>query len=307
MYYFGDMIQTRNNFIQEMSILEMLIPYFVVPIVFMHTCNILLIIKTKKLHKPSYFLIINLSVGDLILTVTAGFNTMFLDYRNETLIIASNICYNLSLFTTVYIAIDRYIAIRFCLEYYFIVTKRRLVYLIILSWIFSIIIVLLPRFEVPKFGSNGHYRRLSFDIIHYSIVVSSSIILISLSLHTVRIRRKHVKDMRKTSRRFGIVSEKLNTLTRLKESMKDVMKLNIVTVILVISSNIAKFYSNYFAPTKQYVIISMIMFGIYVISNPFLYAVIMTELRQQYIIFLMNIRRYLTLNKSETVRTIWKE
>ena len=270
-------------------------------------CNILLIIKTKKLHKPSYFLIINLSVGDLILTVVATVNIIMFEYSIEYLYIVADVCYNLSLFTTVYIAIDRYIAIRYCLEYYFIVTKRRLIYLIILSWITSVIIEFLPRFEVAKFNSEVRDRRLSSDIIHYIIAVSSSIILISLSLHTVRIRRKHVKDIRKTSRRFGIVSEKLNTLTRLKESMKDVMKLNIVTVILVISSNIVKLYSTYFARTKQFVTISTIVFAIYVISNPFLYAVIMTELRQQYVIFLMNIRQYFTLNKSETVRTVWRE
>ena len=110
------------------------------------------------------------------------------------------------IFTTVYISIDRYIAIRFCLEYHFIVTKRRLVYLIILSWIVSLIITLFPKFEVPKY--KVRYRRLSRDIIHYIIVVFSIIILISLSLYTVRIRKKHVKDIRKTSRRFGIVSEK---------------------------------------------------------------------------------------------------
>ena len=270
-------------------------------------CNILLIIKTKKLHKPRYILIIHLSIGDLILAVTGALNIIIFDYGNDILSIPSYICYNLSLFTTVYIAIDRYIAIRFCLEYYFIVTKRRLVYLIILSWIFSTILILLPRFEVPMFGMNVDYRRLSSDIIHYSIAVSSSIILISLSLHTISIRRKHVKDIRKTSRRFGIVSEKFNMLSKLKKSMKDVMKLNIVTVILVISSNITKLYSNYFNPTKEYVTISLLILAFYIISNPFLYAVIMTELRQQYVIFLMNIPRYLMRNKSETVRTLWKE
>ena len=279
--------------------------FVVVVIVSMHICNILLIIKTKKLHKPSYFLIIHLSIGDLILTLTATINVIIFGYRNEKLYVASDICYNLSIFTTVYISIDRYIAIRFCLEYHLVVTKRRLVYLIILSWIFSIIITLFPEFEEPKY--KVRYRRLSRDIIHYIIVVFSIIILIYVSLHTIRIRRKHVKNIRKTSRRFGIVSEKFNMLSKLKKSMKDVTKLNIVTIILVISSNIAKLYSNYFAPTKQYVTISTIMFAIYVISNPFLYAVIMTELRQQYVIFLMNIRRYLMWKKSETVRTIWKE
>ena len=212
----------------------------------------------------------------------------------------------MSIFTTVYISIDRYIAIRYCLEYHFIVIKRRLVYLITISWIISVILIILPRFEVPKFGNKVRYRRLSRVIIRYIIVVSSSIILISLSLYTIRIRRKHVKDMRKTSKRFGIVSEKFNMLSKLKKSMKDVMKLNIITVILVISSNIVKLYKDYFSPTKQYVTISMIMFAIYIISNPFIYAVIMTELRQQYVSFLMNIRRYLSWNKSETVRTIWK-
>ena len=84
------------------------------------------------------------------------------------------------------------------------------------------------------------------DIIYYSIVVSSSIILISLSLHTIIIRRKHVKDMRKRRRHFGIVSEKFNILSKLKKSMKGVLKLNIVTVILVINSNITKLYGSYF-------------------------------------------------------------
>ena len=290
-----------------MSILEILSPYFVVPILLMHMCNILLIVKTKKLHKPSYFLIINLSVGDLILTVTVSIDIIKFDYENETLNLVADVCYNLSIFTTVYISIDRYIAIRYCLEYHFIVTKRRLVYLIMISWITSVILIILPSFEVPKFGNKMRYRRLSRDIIRYIIVVSSLIILISLSLHTIRIRRKHVKAIRKTSRRFGIVSEKLNMLSKLTKSMKDVMKLNIITVILVIASNIVKLYNDYFAPTMQYVIISTIMFAIYIISNPFLYAVIMTELRQQYVIYLMNIRRYLMWNKSETVRTIWKE
>ena len=153
----------------------------------MHMLNILLIIKTKKLHNPRYFLIIHLSIGDLVLAVTGSLNIIFFDYSNDILYIAFYIFYNLSLFTTVYIAIDRYIAIRFYLQYYYIVTKRRLVYLIILSWIFSIIITLLPRFEVPKFCNKVRYRRLSSDIIHYSIAVSSSIILISLSLYTIRI------------------------------------------------------------------------------------------------------------------------
>ena len=242
----------------------------------------------------------------MILAVTASIDIIFLDYNNETLSLVGDICYNLSIFTTVYISIDRYIAIRYCLEYHIIVTKRRLVYLITISWITSVILIILPRFEVPKFGNKVQYRRLSRDIIHYIIVVSSSIILISLSLHTIRIRRKHVKDIRKTGRRFGIVYEKLNMLSKLKKSMKDVMKLNIITVILVIASNIVKLYNNYYAPTKKYVIISTFMFAIYIISNPFLYAVIMTELRQQYVIFLMNIRRYLMWNKPETVRTLRK-
>ena len=251
----------------------------------MHMCNILLIIKTKKLHKPSYFLIINLSVGDLIFAVNATVNLILFGYRNEKLYAASDICYNLSIFTTVYMSIDRYIAIRFCLEYHFIVTKRRLAFLITISWIISVILILLQRIEEPTFGSKGHYRRLSCDIIHYSIVVSCSLILSLLSLYTLRIRRKHVKDIEKTHRRFGIVSEKLNMLGKLKESIKDVMKLNIVTIILVIFSNIAKLYSNYFAPTKQYAAtLNIMIFCIYFISNPFLYAVIMKELRRQYII-----------------------
>ena len=101
------------------------------------TIPIFVVVPIISENRCRYFLIIHLSIGDLILAVTRSINAYF-SFNTEAIyyIYLHSMCYNLSLFTTVYIAIDRYIAIRFCLEYHLIVTKRRLMYLITFSWIF---------------------------------------------------------------------------------------------------------------------------------------------------------------------------
>ena len=277
----------------EYSIYEK-IPMLVIGplILLLHLCNIWMIISKKKLHTPSYYLIINLSFGDIILSLVGSFNLYFFDYRNKVLYIPGDISYNVSILTTVCISVDRYIAIRFCLNYCRIVTKIRLLYLETFLWTISVMLGMLPLFEVPTFGKDGNYRRLSYDVTHYTIVLSSCVFLISLSLHTVYIRRNLVKRiMRRTRSHIQQTETKdIAFLPNLKRSLKDVLMLNMLTVILVLLSNMLKAYNEYIAPTNKLLSkIKMTSMAIYIISNPILYALIMRDLRKQYVVVLKNV------------------
>ena len=270
-----------------------------------HTSNIWLIVRKRKLHKPSYYLLLNLSIGDLMLLLTAFFNILLSNYRRVELVLVSDICYNVSILTTVHISIDRYIAISFCMKYKSIVTNKRLLYLIILTWIVSVTLILLPLFEKPNIGNGIRKKRLSSEIIRYGVVVLALIFLITLSMHTFTVRKKHVKQISGTQNRFGILSKERNILHKLKESINDVLKLNVITIVLVFASNAVYFYSDYIAHTHRYVII--LIFSIYVFSNPVIYAVIMTDLRKQYVIILRNIRNFglVKWSRRRSTRTSW--
>ena len=258
----------------------------------------LFIVVKKKLHKPSYYLILNLSIGDLLLSLLSLFNILIFDYKNVNLIISADACYNVSILTTLCISIDRYIAIKFCLKYYVLVTNKRLVYFLTIIWIASVMVVTIPLLEVPKFGKKIYYRRLSYDVIRYSTVLLSCIVMIVQSLYMINIRTKHIKQIRKTNIRFGIESEENTILCKLKQSMKDVLKLNIVTVILVLPCNAVKIYSDYVVPTNRLVtLIKIGIFAIYTFSNPVIYALIMTDLRKEYAIKLASIRTTLCLKR----------
>ena len=128
------------------------LPFILAPVfMLLHVCNIMLIITKRKLHKPSYYQIINLSIADLAMAIIGFLNILLYDYTNERLSIAVDACYNVSLLTTVHISIDRSIAISLCLKYFRIVTTKRLIMLVMSSCFFSVALVMLPQLEMTKY------------------------------------------------------------------------------------------------------------------------------------------------------------
>ena len=268
-----------------------ILPIIAIPVlIFLHICNILLIIKKKKLHKINYYLILNLTIADLTLAVFGFVNILIFDYENVDLYLAVTAGYYQSIITTVQISIDRYIAIKFCLRYTSIVTNKRLISLIAVSWFLSAILAFLPMFEAPKYINNIKYKRLSSDIIRYSLIVLSSVVMIAQAVYTVSIRKKHVKKIKRTESQFGNVSGERDIIRKLRQSMKDVMNLNMLTLLFVVSSNTVMFYSDYVAPLNRY--LTLLLFSFYIGSNPFVYACIMSDLRAEYFLILQSIATY---------------
>ena len=249
-----------------------------VPPIILHIINVFFIITKRNLHKASYFILISLSISDQLMLIS---RIIIMVYSSsiEWVYAISDICYYCSLFSTIFISVDRYIAIQYCLFYEQIVTKQKLVLSIIASWAASIFLKLIPMVESAKQSKTQKHLlfvRFSDDVIRYVFMFGSSIILVFLSLRMLHIRRGHIKAIMAMKTHFGADKEKLDKLKNLKQSIKDVFRLNIATAFIVIASNISKLFSGY---TSGYAT-SVLFTVIYFISNPFLYALIMSDLRK---------------------------
>ena len=250
-------------------------------LVSMHISNVLYIIRKRDLHKARYFMLINLTMSDLTMVITRVFIhsiKVFLIIK-EYFYIISYICYYSSVFSTLFISIDRYIAIQHCLRYGKIVTKQTLGISIIISWCASIFLKLIHIVEKANFKNS--YFKVIDDITRYVFIFGSCIALVCLSLRMFLIRRKHIKLILGRKTHFGIEKEKLDILSDLKQSLKNLFRLNLATALIVISANICNLCNDY---TTSYVafVLTDLLHVVYFISNPFLYALTMSVLRVHY-------------------------
>ena len=89
---------------------------------FLHLCNSVLIIRKRSLHKPSYYILLHLFFADIVLVFIMATRT-YVSLDNEVSHALQTIFLNASIFTTLGLTIDRYIAVQYCLRYNSIVTK----------------------------------------------------------------------------------------------------------------------------------------------------------------------------------------
>ena len=251
----------------------------------MHVSNVLFIIIKRDLHKASYLILISLSMSDLIMAVTRVIIHLIQVFliSKEYFYIISDICYYSSIFSTLLISIDRYIAIHYCLRYEQIVTKQILGISIITSWCASIFLKLIHIVESAKLKKLDSYFKTIDEITRDVFIFGSCIALVCLSLRMLHIRRKHIKLILGRKTHFGAEKEKLDKLSDLKQSLKNVFRLNLATAFIVISANICKICSAYTTSYAAY-LLTVLLGAVYFVSNPFLYAAIMSELREHYCI-----------------------
>ena len=248
----------------------------------MHIANIFTILKNRHLHNISYYILVNLSISDVLTLVTTTLRVL-LSYGidNEYFYPILFVFYYSSILSTVLMSLDRYIAIKHCIRYRQIVTIKRFVISIITSWIFSIVLNLIF-FIVPKIlRQNLWYFQIGREVTRCVIMFGSCIILVFLSIQMLHIRRTHVKALVKEKRRFGVEKERLDTLQKLKQSIKDIFRLNVVTAFLVVLSNIAEIFHTYNLINGADSML-IILTGAYFFSNPFLYCLTMSGLRTYY-------------------------
>ena len=112
---------------------------------------LILIMHKKKLHQVRFYIIANLAFADIV-SLLILFSVMIISLYNGrqlkenvdsiSAVIAKNIRFTLyvnSILTTIFLAIDRYIAVKYNLHYQSILSKRRIIFVLIISWLLSAI------------------------------------------------------------------------------------------------------------------------------------------------------------------------
>lgn len=255
-------------------------------VLLLHTFNGLLITKKRNLHKTRYYYILNLTVSDTCLVIFGFFMKIY--NIEEKLLPFAHCFYFCSIITTLFISIDRYIAIKHCLYYHEIVTKKRVKLSFVVIWVTSIFANMAPFIYNALAGDDEVYLKLK-QWITYFITFACSIGLLLLALYTMHLRNKHIRHITSMRIYFGITTERLGMLRHLKRSVKDVFYLNIITFLLIMLPNSFRVYYEQWAPDGTYsgVIGGIIL--IYMTTNPLVYAMTMSELRKHYRDFLQKI------------------
>jgi len=128
------------------------------------------IYKKTNLHKPSYLLIACMAVIDLMLSLTYypffAVRIVWIFQKDVDSICRTDFSYlmiglffiGVSYIMSLLISIDRYLAIALRTRYRTIVTKRRVLWAVVLSWIFILVLLILNRYIRGIFR---HWRLVS--------------------------------------------------------------------------------------------------------------------------------------------------
>ena len=253
---------------------------FVLSLTFiLHLFNTGLIIRRRSLHKPSYYILLHLFLSDTLFILTMATRT-YVPQMGEVGHAIQTIFLNASIFTTLGLTIDRYIAVEHCLRYGSIVTKRALWRCGGGLWLSSVLLEIVPRLG----GKDPEERNLFSEIVHIIVNLLVSLVLITCSLYVRKVRNGHETNINKLTIRFGIHAERLNHLKRLSSSVVDVLKLNMVTSVLIVAGNVSFAFAKYGYPGNKILgVIVRVVIAVYVISNPVVYACTLSKLKKEYV------------------------
>lgn len=133
-----------------------------------------------------------------------------------------------SLLTTTFVALDRYIAVRFSLRYQLILTKKETLLALAVGWFLSFTISGINWINISIYFQVTRRFFVTFTVIRIII----SVVLLTLSRCTNVIRKRHTRNIERRNEYFGVAKEKIDLLRALKNTLEDSFKLYIWTVLL---------------------------------------------------------------------------
>ena len=272
------------------------IPFIVLPL---HISNITTILVHHKFHQNVYFLLLNLSVSDamcilFVLLIPAGVSpTIYMAIFRAFL--ASSILF------TCTITLDRYIKVKYPLRYLSIATRPRLIMLVFFVWCFTVCVSLLSKIPF-LFEHASVYLLTVIDIVAHRVFdIVAVILLIAASIYVLCVRKKHMEEIQKRRRYFGVHGEEFNILKSMAVSIREMIKLNIVTALLVITGAVCRLL-NLFCVHGVHKLWFKVPVLLFYLSNPFFYICVMKELRNHYLRLLKCKRRRQTRPELTTTK-----
>lgn len=216
--------------------------------IFANIVIILLILRKRQLWHIRFYIIASLAVADIItllMLIIMVFKIIFrvsaesVENQISTFFVipkviglASHIS---SLLTLAFLAFDRYIAVQHILSYQKILTKKRMIIIMVTIWLFSLSISGINWINVSIYFE--YHRNLFITLTVFRVV--TSVLLLTLSKHTNIMRKKHMNQIKRKKEYFGVAKEKLDILKTLKRSLEESFKLYIATVVVLVASTIA--------------------------------------------------------------------
>ena len=157
---------------------------------------IFIIAKTKRLHTKANWFTLSLAIADL--SVTLGYcpasmvcNVLVQSCNYSIRQSFANFVMEASMFALIAMVAERHLAIVYPLKYVRVMTTKRLVFIIVMSWVTPAIL------SVFRWIYDRYYNRLSIAeeravIILYTLLIEIApmILLIALTLHILVIARK---------------------------------------------------------------------------------------------------------------------
>ena len=247
---------------------------------------VVFVIQKAGLKDKRYFLLIMLSLADALQPFVVTFLIVFveeLQTRPLTFEILNSLFHTfgaMSYIITILLTLDRFLAICYCLEYYRIVTKKRIV--LVISILYAMIGFLV--FAMNRW--TGIYKQNSavkstYGVLTMKLILRFLTVIIVLTVgHIIStIRKENIRKLK--SRRHQLFGRELEMVTRLrdlKQSIKDVTVLNTWTVVFVTPQVLVGLIMLLY--TTRIRIVEIVFRVLYLISNPIIYLTSQTELRE---------------------------
>ena len=166
----------------------------------------------------------------------------------------------------------------YALRYESIATKRRLKILITTLWGSSVVVsglVLL----VEQFGLANVYGVWAYRI----LCIGCAFVLLFSSLWVRGVRNQHLSEIEKLNNYFGVHGEEFNLLKRTGNCITEVVQLNIFTALLILAASVTHLSMIYYKAVTPFFIGSTVA---YILSNPIVYMLVMTDLRTHYLMYM---------------------
>ena len=249
-------------------------------------------IYKANLKNNQYFLVRLLSGMDMVVPALglviisfelAGFNHI-ISQGALVISILKFLFHLLSINITLIIAVDRFIAVKYALRYNALVTKRRLVYAILSCGFVNIVVLCCLLFIVgySEVAENSVLVSNTGVWIYISCMgLLTCVTIFILGKITKALRDGNEKRIQDLNNIHGNNAEELDLVKKLKQTIKDMIKLNFWTCISLIPLSISSLIIAFGSDVQKTALVANIIFAkIYALLNPIIYLTSFEKIRE---------------------------
>lgn len=202
-----------------------------------------MIFNKRRLRWIRFYIIVYLSLADIVTLLALLFIMMKSliedkliesDLDDHFAIIMRAISFSAHIYSlTVFLAFDRYVAVKFSLKYENIMTEKRMICALT---ILSVLSTAISGIQWINVHDSLPLTCMLIGVWSWSLLEPMFLFCcLFIPFYTQAIRKRRIK-IRAKEQYFGITKEKLDRLEKLKSSLSDSFKLYIVNVVILIMS-----------------------------------------------------------------------